>query len=427
MSWHGMVKEKNHLYLALVCCALCLLATLIIQTVSTNILYDNSMAFEERYLKSTVDTTCTRIDVLREKLRQQQLANTGSYDEEKIKQDILGILRQDFYQSTDNYTGAYCWINAIRDYEGGNEYAVRLVHPNLKDTEGTLLSTEMLDAKGDKPYLTELEGVKQHGAITYSYYFKDLNSESITRKLTYARLYEDYGWIICMGIPYNAVWGDVLFDNSALKCLLLISYLISVGGVLVIAFSLYRQAHQERREHRNEVGKLQRQIEYDVLTNAKSRIHGMTLLENSLESYHRTMRNDIIAMFDLDHFKTVNDSYGHEFGDYVLKEAVAAITGNIRSGDTLIRWGGDEFVLILSAAAPQHIQGILKKLNLCIRNRKFVTKDGRTVPITISIGASCFQPDDTNIEAVMSRADIALYKAKQERDTFCVYDGTDII
>ena len=49
------------------------------------------------------------------------------------------------------------------------------------------------------------------------------------------------------------------------------------------------------------------------------------------------------------------------------------------------------------------------------------------MPITISIGASCFQPEDTNIEAVMSRADIALYKAKYKRDTYYVYDGTDII
>ena len=426
MNWYGLVKRKKHLYLALGCCALCLLTTLIVQTISTNILYDNAIAFEKHYLKSTVDTTCARIDILRKKLREQQMADTGTFDEEKIKQDIIGILRQDFYQSADDYTGAYCWINAVRDYEGGKEYAVRLIHPNLRDTEGVLLSTETQDAKGDRPYLTELEGIKQHGSITYSYYFKDMNSESITQKLTYARLYEDYGWIICMGIPYNAVWGDVLFENSALKWLLLISYLVSVGGVFVIAFSLYKQARQERREHRNEVSKLQRQIEYDGLTKARSRIHGVTLLEDSLECYRRTMRHDVIAMFDLDHFKAVNDNYGHEFGDYVLREVVATISQNIRSGDTLIRWGGDEFVLILSAAAPQHIQHILKKLNLCIRNREFATKDGKIVPITISIGASCFQPEDTNIEAVMSRADIALYKAKYKRDTYYVYDGTDI-
>lgn len=427
MNWHVLVKEKNHLYLALVGCALCLLATLVIQTISTNILYKNSLAFEERYLKSTVDITCARIDTLREKLREQQLAYTGSCDEEKIKQDIIVILRQDFYRSVDGDTRAYCWVNAIRNYEGGPDYAVRLIHPNLRSTEGTLLSTETLDAKGNKPYLTELEGVKEHGSVTFSYYFKDLNSESVSRKLTYARLYEDYDWVICMGIPYTAVLGDMLFDNSALQWLLLIGYLISIGGVLLISFFLYKQARRERREHRNEVGRLQRQIEYDSLTNAKSRMYGVTLLENSLESYQRTTRNDVIAMFDLDHFKGVNDNYGHEFGDYVLKEVVATINKNIRSSDSLIRWGGDEFVLIISAAAPQHIQGILNKLNLCIRSRKFETRDGRTVPISISIGASCFQPEDTNIEAVMSRADIALYKAKQKRDTYCLYDGTDII
>ncbi|NMA62237.1 MAG: diguanylate cyclase, partial [Firmicutes bacterium] len=96
--------------------------------------------------------------------------------------------------------GSYIWVNGVLNYDGGPDYAIRVVHPNFPETEGTYLSTETTDLKGNTPYLTELEGVKEHGELFFRYWFKKLHSDEISEKLTYARLYQDYDWIIAMGI-----------------------------------------------------------------------------------------------------------------------------------------------------------------------------------------------------------------------------------
>lgn len=76
----------------------------------------------------------------------------------------------------------YIWVNRVVNFSGGDGYAIREVHPNLPKTEGKLLSTSMQDAKGNTPYLTELEGVKKNGHIFFRYWFKKLQSDEHGRK-----------------------------------------------------------------------------------------------------------------------------------------------------------------------------------------------------------------------------------------------------
>jgi len=100
-------------------------------------------------------------------------------------------------------------VNEVLNYEGGDDYAIRRIHPNLRDTVGTKLSTNMTDVKGTTPYKTELEGVKQHGELFFTYYFKKMGSETISEKLTYAKLYKDFDWIVAMGIHLDDMNGYI--------------------------------------------------------------------------------------------------------------------------------------------------------------------------------------------------------------------------
>jgi PAS domain S-box-containing protein len=106
----------------------------------------------------------------------------------------------------------YIWVNAVRNYAGGDGYAYRFVHPNLPETEGTSLSTHMQDIKGNFPYLTELEGVNKEGEVFFDYWFKKMGSDVIQHKLTFAKLYKPYDWIIATGVYLDDV--DMLVQSE---------------------------------------------------------------------------------------------------------------------------------------------------------------------------------------------------------------------
>ncbi|MBN2268676.1 MAG: cache domain-containing protein, partial [Acholeplasmataceae bacterium] len=118
-------------------------------------------------------------------------------DHDKIESIIKDQLYEQIHASVYQYE-AYIWVNEVINYDGGDNYAIRRVHPNAE--EGVYLSTSMTDIKGNFPYLEELEGVKEDGDIFFTYYFKKLSTDEISEKLTYAKLYERFDWIIAMGI-----------------------------------------------------------------------------------------------------------------------------------------------------------------------------------------------------------------------------------
>jgi len=143
-------------------------------------------------------------------------------------------------------------------------------------------------------------------------------------------------------------------------------------------------------------------------------------LKELFAAYCSNGQNTVIAMFDIDHFKTVNDTYGHDFGDAVLRDTVQQIKQHVRQEDCLIRWGGDEFILILSMMTHAELERHLQRLNTCIRDHVFSTPGGVQHQVTISIGATCFQAGDSSSDNVLKRVDNALYQAKAIRDTFCI-------
>ncbi|WP_313371041.1 cache domain-containing protein, partial [Sedimentibacter sp.] len=107
-----------------------------------------------------------------------------AYIDEIVKAEAGALIR-----SREFSNDSYIWVNEVINYEGGKDYAIRRVHPNLRETEGTYLSTDMEDINGNLPYLEELEGIKKDGELFFTYYFKELNSSRISEKITYAKLY----------------------------------------------------------------------------------------------------------------------------------------------------------------------------------------------------------------------------------------------
>lgn len=120
-------------------------------------------------------------------------------------------------------------------------------------------------------------------------------------------------------------------------------------------------------------------------------------------------KNDyILAIIDIDKFKSINDTYGHDVGDYVLKDLATFISSKIRVTDLIARWGGEEFVLIIDTKNLEQAQNIADNLRKEVENLKFKTVN----KITISIGVSEFKTKNDTFENVFKKADQALYQAK---------------
>jgi len=116
-------------------------------------------------------------------------------------------------------------------------------------------------------------------------------------------------------------------------------------------------------------------------------------------------------LIDLDHFKEVNDLYGHDAGDKVLRSVAEILHASIRSSDFLFRYGGEEFLALLMETQTSEVEQIAKKLLQAIREHEFFVTDEKRVRLTISIGAALHDghPDYTR---TIKNADEALYRAK---------------
>ncbi|NLJ66568.1 MAG: GGDEF domain-containing protein, partial [Clostridiales bacterium] len=114
-----------------------------------------------------------------------------------------------------------------------------------------------------------------------------------------------------------------------------------------------------------------------------------------------------IAMLDIDHYKEINDSYGHDVGDEVLKKLSKTLLRNIRKVDILARWGGEEFAILMPKNNAEEAYKMLERLRMIIENTQFIND----IRITISAGVAELKDSDISDDLVR-RADEALYKAK---------------
>lgn len=151
----------------------------------------------------------------------------------------------------------------------------------------------------------------------------------------------------------------------------------------------------------------------DPLTGVYNRRFGSGRLR---EEFTRAVRNGSflgILIMDIDHFKQVNDTYGHLVGDRILKSSAAILRSILREGDVLFRYGGEEFVAVLSAASETDLTSMGERMRRAIEDSAILDGD-KTVRVTISIGGAAYPNQNVeNEDALVSLADQALYRAKE--------------
>ncbi len=166
-------------------------------------------------------------------------------------------------------------------------------------------------------------------------------------------------------------------------------------------------------ELKNAENKLKEMAHYDALTGLANRNLFFQSLEHAVHDAKRHNRLFALLYLDLDKFKPINDTWGHDVGDQVLKEVSNRLIECVRSDDTVARIGGDEFIVLLSALKePVDSERIAKKIIEKILDPMLVKNHSHS--LGISIGLSVFPDDGDNMEVLIAQADAAMYRAKNE-------------
>lgn len=198
------------------------------------------------------------------------------------------------------------------------------------------------------------------------------------------------------------------------------SAILLLGG-LATALTIIMAAYVSKRVTK-QAHTLEHQAMYDELTDLPNRTLFQDRLQQAIRNSQRTGRSFAIILMDLDRFKEVNDTLGHDVGDLLLKEVGRRLKEAVRSADTVARLGGDEYIIILENLSEQYVETVAEKIRKAL-DQTFVL-DSEVVDISASLGIARFPDHGDDAVTLIRRADMAMYAAKREHRGFAIYTAS---
>jgi diguanylate cyclase (GGDEF)-like protein len=220
---------------------------------------------------------------------------------------------------------------------------------------------------------------------------------------------------------------SVALGTAARRLSLLISLaggalaLALVAGAVLMTRRTLARLHAADRERRHAEEQLEHLAHHDPLTGLPNRSLFHDRLGQAIARAHRSGRLVALMFLDLDRFKQINDTLGHEAGDRVLQVAAARLRAHLREGDSVSRLGGDEFTVLLEdVEGSDQVRGVAHKLLRAFAEP--VALEGRDFYVTLSLGIALYPRDGPDADTLIKHADTAMYQAKSEgRDNFQFY------
>lgn len=244
--------------------------------------------------KKDLENSVNNLIIIIDNIKEEQIKNLDnnlyssqlddSYINERVKNQI-----HDLIQNLSFYNNQYYWINEIINFEGGDDYAIRRVHQSLKDTEGIYLSTNTYDIAGNLPYEIELEGIVKNGEIFQSYFFKNATDGRETEKLSYAKLYEPFNWIVASGIPYEDIYSQA--NEIYKQKQRILSLIILIVSILVMTsiISYYLYTKKRSVEDRERLANQKNKFKTDFIENMT---HDLRTPLNAIVGLSQIARNN---------------------------------------------------------------------------------------------------------------------------------------
>lgn len=213
----------------------------------------------------------------------------------------------------------------------------------------------------------------------------------------------------------NILISSLFLDYGDHLPLMLFLSIPCIGGISIINFCL-EKAYIKNYHNQEKINSM---LEKDALTHVYNRNKLIDICKpGAKQLIDDTVTQAGIMMIDIDKFKSVNDTFGHDVGDKILTFVASTVQGSIRDSDYLIRWGGEEFVVILPRENAETAATIAERIR-----QKVESSDNGYTKITVSLGVSLYTGVDINED--IKHADKAMYTAKQTgRSKVCVYDDS---
>ena len=192
--------------------------------------------------------------------------------------------------------------------------------------------------------------------------------------------------------------------------------IFQIAGFILIIIGIYAWAKHNAKI----ICSLDELARTDGLTHLLNRRSFLELAQREFKKNRRDQNQFSILMIDIDHFKSINDKYGHVCGDEALKQFSNITSAQLRETDTICRWGGEEFLLLIPENKPESSLTVAEKLRSHIENISIVSgKD--VIDLTVSIGIAILRDTDHSLDDLIHRADLALLEAKTKgRNSVCI-------
>lgn len=202
---------------------------------------------------------------------------------------------------------------------------------------------------------------------------------------------------------------------------IIIAVLIFLTILLLIGIKVIIKSHKNYKKHIDIYIKTETEI--DTLTGAFTRKAGELVLSEELKQITQNKKTSaLLMMIDIDNFKKINDTYGHDVGDIVLRKVSETVKATIRSDDQLFRWGGEEFILLCKQIHQHDYKQISQKIVNCINELNFKNNED-DFTVTISVGVTYYNENDNSHNDAIKRADEALYYSKNTgKNRFTFFD-----
>ena len=198
-------------------------------------------------------------------------------------------------------------------------------------------------------------------------------------------------------------------DGHRVPVLTRIAPITDSNGQVVGAIEVFSD-NTKRITALHRIEELEKMALLDPLTELGNRRYAEINLHTRFDELHKHGFPFGVLFVDIDHFKKINDMYGHDVGDKVLKMVAKTLLNGIRSVDTVSRWGGEEFFAIIANIDEDRLSSIANKLRVLVEQSS-ITTGPNTIQVTVSIGATLAQPDDTE-DTLLKRADKLMYRCK---------------
>ena len=391
----------------------------------------------------SVIATTVLLGVLHNRVEREQLLKIGESNHVALAQSFANSLLPQFRQLAE--TARQVGIESLPQHPDflamhrGVLDAMRntqVVKVKVYDLGGkTIFSTEAVqvgkDYSGNAGFLAARDG-KPRSELTHRDRFSAFDREIVDRDVlsSYVAL-QAKGSDSAEGVL--EVYSDVTewiahADQQAriitLAVIVSLCLLYTVLHVIVQrADAILRAQYAQQKKSEDEIRSL---AFYDSLTKLPNRRLLHDRLQQAVVASTRTRQWGALLFVDLDHFKTVNDQYGHEAGDSLLVQVAQRLTASVREVDTVARWGGDEFIIVLEEigdsrqSAMRHAQGVAEKLLAAFREPFVLGGENRLN--TPSVGVTLYQGQEVPVGQLLREADAAMYGAKSAgRNTVRVF------